>query len=83
MAYMISAPEDDVVADLNEWLDGIVFEHEAVFAKYDVWPNESPWAKIGRQRVPLLFGCCQKTCPQPIQLLISDGYEHIVIRWGI
>ena len=38
---MVTAPEDDIVAEGDERLDDIVLEDEAMLAQADITPNKS------------------------------------------
>jgi hypothetical protein len=68
VADMIAAPEDDIIANLNKGLDGIVLKDEAVFADLGVVPDKGARADIGCEAVSPLFKLPVKARPHPVEL---------------
>lgn len=40
MANMISAPQNNIVLNITEWLDRVVFKNETMFANFYVRPHK-------------------------------------------
>lgn len=55
VAYMVAAPQHDVVAYRHEWLYHVVLEDEAVFSESDIAPHERMWAHVRRRFVTFIF----------------------------
>src|ERR1700730_105820 len=83
MANMITRPKNNVVADWGEWLEGIVFQNEAVVSDLGLRPNRRSGADIANEAVPLGFYLIVDTLSQAIHLAVGHGSKEHVIGRGI
>src|SRR5262249_10363852 len=81
MTDVIAAPEDDVVAERHEGLDGVVLEDEAVLPELDVPPHERPTAHIRGRRVALGLRLAVQPLAKRVVLRVDNRrIEAVMLR---
>src|SRR5436190_24306986 len=78
---VVAAPERDVAADPGEWLDGVVFEDEAVFLQLEAGRDRGAAAQIGHQPVALGAGGGDLFRAKQVELSVADCDKEIEILW--
>ena len=63
---VIAAPEDNIVADLSKWLNGVVFEDEAIVADRNSGKNSGFRADVAYKPISLLFNLLVNGFAQPV-----------------
>ena len=73
MADMIAAPQNDVVADGDKRLNGVVFEDKTVVADGRAGKISRPRADITDEPVAFLLEAFVDALPHPIHSLMESG----------
>src|SRR4051794_20456766 len=82
VADVVAAPKDHVVTDLDEWLDRVVLEYEAVVPHRSVGPHGGLGAHVGDQLVSHVSCLLADLRSDAVHTRIADGYVHPEAGWG-
>src|SRR6266850_932064 len=77
---VIAAPQDHVVADRGEWLNGIVLEYETVITDRDPGENGGFRTDVADQIIPLLFDLPVNGFAQPVHATRRHRSEETKLR---
>src|SRR4051794_11870233 len=80
MADVVAAPEHHVVADVDERLDRVVLEDEAVLADDEIGPRRRLRADVGNQPITALLRLPADAGSDLVDAPVADSDEHRVVR---
>src|SRR5713101_5286138 len=83
VADVIAAPERDIVTNLDERLDRVVFQDKAVVSHRIVGQKRAPTAHVTDQLITQFFGLIILGGAQLIHPGITQSDKHLIILWRV